>query len=62
MDYERFIKETPEIKRLMYIDVIIKSIIVVQERSKGDFKGKELISDILKTLNVTREQLDKLNQ
>jgi hypothetical protein len=62
MDYERFIRETPEVKRLMYIDIIVKSIMVVQERSKGDFRGKELINDILKTLNVTQEQLDKLNQ
>ena len=61
MDYERFIKEPPEIKRLMYIDIIIKSIMVVQEKSQGDFKGKELIKDILKALSVTQEQLDNLS-
>lgn len=61
MDYERFIKESPEIKRLMYIDIIVKSIMVVQERSKGDFRGKELINDILKALNVTQEQLETLS-
>lgn len=62
MDYERFINETPEIKRLMYIDIIIKSIMVVQERSKGDFRGNDLINDILKALNVTQKQLEELSQ
>ncbi len=61
MDYERFNTETPENKRLMYIDIIVKSIMVVQEKSKGDFKGKELINDILRVLNVTQEQLENLN-
>lgn len=61
MDYERFIKESPEIQRLMYIDIIIKSIMAVQEKSKGDFRGKELLNDILKVLDVTQEQLDNLN-
>ena len=45
----------------MFIDIIVKSIQVVQERSRGDFKGKELISDILKALNVTQDQLTQLN-
>lgn len=61
MDYDRFIVETAENQRLMFIDIIVKSIQVVQERSKGDFRGKQLINDILKTLNVTEEQLKQLN-
>lgn len=61
MDDERFIRETPENKRLMFIDIIVKSIKVVQEKSKGDFRGNDLISDILNTLEVTQEQLDDLN-
>jgi hypothetical protein len=61
MDYERFVKEPPEVQRLMYIDILVKSIMVVQERSKGDFRGKELINDILKTLNVSQEQLSNLS-
>lgn len=60
MDYERFITETPENKRLLFIDIIIKSIQAVQERSKGDFKGNELINDILSTLKVTKEDLKKI--
>lgn len=61
MDYERFIRETPENKRLMFIDIIVKSIKVVQEKSKGDFRGNDLISDVLNALEVTQEQLDDLN-
>lgn len=61
MDYYRFVKETPENKRLMFIDIIVKSIKVVQEKSKGDFRGNELINDILKALNVTQKELDDLN-
>lgn len=61
MDYNRFIHETLENKRLMFIDIVIKSINVVESKSLGDFSGKKLIADILKALNVTYEQLDKLN-
>lgn len=61
INYERFIKESTENKRLMVVDIIVKSIKVVQEKSKEDFRGNELIVDILKTLHVTQEQLDKLN-
>lgn len=61
MDYERFIREIPENKRLMFIDIIVKSIKVVQEKSKGDFRGNDLIADILNALEITQEQLDDLN-
>ena len=61
MDYYKFMKVSYENKRLMFIDIIIKSIQVVQEKSKGDFKGNELIKDIMKAVNVTQEQLDYLN-
>ncbi len=60
MDYYQFKRSTPENKRLLFIDIIIKSLRVVQERSKGDFKGEELINDILNALDVTQEQLDNL--
>ena len=62
MDFYRFEKETYANKRLMFIDIIIKSIRVIIERSKGDFKGEELIQDILKALNVSKEDLNLLNQ
>ena len=62
MDFYRFEKETYANKRLMFIDIIVKSIRVIIERSKGDFKGEELIQDILKALNVSKEDLNLLNQ
>ena len=46
----------------MYIENIIKSIEVLKERSKGDFKGDKLIQDILEALNVTRKDLENLNK
>lgn len=61
MDYDRFVRETPGNQRLMFIDIVVKSIQVVQEKSKGDFRGNNLIEDILKALNVTQDQLDQLN-
>ena len=60
IDYECFIKANSEEQRLMFIDVIIKSIKKVIERSVGDFKGEELISDIFDALNVESNELDKL--
>jgi len=61
MNYERFIKETLENRYLLFYDVIIKSIQVVQEHSKGDFSGNELIRDILLALNVSEEELTQFN-
>ena len=61
MDYDRFVQETPENQRLMFIDIIVRSIQVVQEKSKDYFRGNELIADILKALNITQDQLDQLN-
>lgn len=60
MDYDKFIASTPENKYLMFVDTIIKSIQVVQERSKGDFNGDKLITDILSELDITKEQLNNI--
>lgn len=57
MDYYRFIEETPENQRLMFIDIIVKSIRIVQKKSMGDFQGEKLIDDILNALNIAEEQL-----
>lgn len=62
MDYNRFIEETVENKRLMFIDIIVKSIRIVQEKSISDFQGEKLIEDILTALNVTKLQLSALEQ
>lgn len=61
MDYNRFINETPENKRLLFIDVLIKSIQEVQKGSRIDFRGDDLINDILTALDVSMEDLVKLN-
>lgn len=60
MDYARFVGESYENKRLMFIQIIVASVQALQERSKGDFKGDLLIRDILKALNVRQTQLDRL--
>jgi hypothetical protein len=61
MDFEKFMSVDHETQRMIYLDTIIKSIQVVQERSKGDFKGDALVDDILKALDVSKEQLDNLS-
>lgn len=62
MDYNRFMEETLENRRLMFIDIIVKSIQVIQEKSTGDFQGLKLIEDILEALNITKSQLSTLEQ
>ena len=61
MNYDRFMKETPKNQRLLFVDIIVKSIRVVKDRSKGDFRGDELIRDILLALNVSPDELKQLN-
>ena len=61
MNHERFIKENKKNQRLLFVDIIIKSIRVVQENSKGDFRGDQLIRDILLTLNVSVDELNQLD-
>lgn len=60
MDYDKFVKENEENKKLMFVSVIIKSIEVIIEKSKGDFRGEKLIEDILDALKISREQLQKV--
>ena len=61
MNYNRFAKENIVNQRLMFIDILVKSIEAVCKRSKGDFRGEELIKDVLMALDVTREQLQQFN-
>ncbi len=61
IDYDRFINSSYEIKRLLVIDNIVKSIEVVISKSKGDFKGEQLINDILKALEVDKDDLNRLS-
>ena len=61
MDYDRFVAETPQNQRLLFYGIIVKSIQAVQERSEGDFRGDDLIKDILSAFNVSKEDLKQLN-
>lgn len=61
MDYERFKSETKENKYILFADVIIKSILVVSQKSKGDFNADKLIDDILNALDITKEELSALD-
>lgn len=60
MDYHRFINETDKNKYLLFTDIIIKSVCIVNDKSKGDFKGDKLINDILKALDISKEDLNNL--
>lgn len=62
VDYGRFVNESYENQRLMFIAAIIQSISVVLERSKGNFQGEKLILDILQALEVTQLQLEEFIQ
>jgi hypothetical protein len=59
MNYDRFITSSPEVQRLMYIENIVRSIRALQKKSKQDFRGEELIKDILKALDVTENDLEE---
>ena len=60
INYEHFMKSTAREQRLLFYGIIIKSIQVVQERAVGDFRGNELIADILSALDVSEEELKSL--
>lgn len=57
MDYERFVRETDQNKRLMFIDVIVKSIRKLKAKTTKDFDAEKLVADILSALNVKAEEL-----
>ena len=58
IDYNRFISETPEKQRLLFIENIVASIRILQGQSKGDFQGDRLISDILSKTGVAQKTGD----
>lgn len=61
MNYERFNQSTLINKRLMFYDIIVKSIKFVQNVSKGDFCGDTLIRDVLSALEVSEEDLNRVS-
>ena len=60
IDYKRFIKANKHTQMLLYVKNIVDSIMVVEERKKGDFNGEKLIADILLTLGIDKEQIANL--
>ena len=59
MDYKRFVNETDSNKKLLFYGVIVKSIRSVEERSKSDFLGENLIRDVLLLLNVSAQDVER---
>lgn len=57
IDYNDFINRTPEQKREIFIETIIRSIRALQTKAKGDFQGEVLITDILKALKLDSSSL-----
>ena len=53
MDYNCFVAEDKTNKRLLFYDIIVKSIRIIKERSAGDFRADDLIKDILLALDVS---------
>lgn len=60
MDYDRFMSGSLDERRLLFYDIIIKSIEVIKARSKGDFLADKLIKDILFALNVSEHELKQI--
>ncbi len=68
VDYNLFVRCSFDIerepfktqRRLMIIKNIVDSIMVVENRKKGDFQGLKLIDNILNSLEVTQEDLLKI--
>ena len=55
IDYEQFIAADLDTQFLLYVQCVIDSIMVVENRKKGDFQGRKLIADILSELGITQE-------
>lgn len=60
IDYETYQKADKTKKRMLIIKNIIDSITVIEKRKRGDFQGEKLIDDILKSLNITKTDLENL--
>lgn len=68
VDYQRFIRGRFDIEAepykqerlLLLLKNIVDSIMVLESWKKGDFQGEKLIEDILKAMNMKREDLEKL--
>ncbi|MCL2821580.1 MAG: Imm44 family immunity protein [Firmicutes bacterium] len=60
IDYDKFVDSDKDTQMLLHIKNIVDSIMAVEERKKSDFKGQQLIDDILLALGVSKDQLANL--
>ena len=60
IDYDKFSKADLDMQVKLFLQNIIRSIKVVDERKKGDFQGEKLINDLCVAFNVEREQIESL--
>ena len=60
IDYQKYQMADHQGKKLLLTKNIVDSIMVIENRKKNDFQGERLIDDILKALNVSREELTEL--
>jgi|WetSurMetagenome_2_1015567.scaffolds.fasta_scaffold1029521_1 hypothetical protein len=59
-DFDKFQAADHEGRRLLLLDNVIRSLKVITERVKKDFKGEQLISDVYQLFNIKPEDLDNL--
>lgn len=60
IDYQKYQTAGHQGKKFLLTKNIVDSIMVIEKRKKDDFQGERLIEDILKALNVSREELNEL--
>ena len=60
VNYDKFVNGDENIKKLLLIDNVIKSIRELSKKAKNDFNAKQLENDILKLFNITLNDLEKL--
>jgi|GEM_PF-3545044 len=57
IDYDSFLEANSEEQRRLYVKCLLDSIKIVQEKSRQDFRGQELIDDIMKALSIDENYL-----
>ena len=60
IDFEQFMSASDDDRYLLYCKNIVDSFKVVRDRCKRDFRGQELIDDVMKALEVTEELLENI--
>lgn len=60
IDYDKFVRGDDNVKRLLLIDNVIRSIQELSKLAKKDFRAEELQNDILKAFNLNMEDLQAI--